>query len=247
MIVVEKILTRLVMPAGLLWLGLMVMILLAWRRKQKGLLVCIVVFAGLYTAAGNGLLGSLVNAWLERDYAHVDPFQGGSLDAVFVLGGGTSTRPDGQPQFDEAGDRVLMGAELYHAGRTRLLVATGQQIAAIQGAPDPAEEAAEIWRRLGIPADHILKLPGRNTREEMAAIRKAADEHPDWRQLGLVTSAWHMRRAMRLAQKRGLRLEPLPADFRGTPPGWLSIVPSGDGLASNEAAAKEILAVLLGK
>jgi len=59
-------------------------------------------------------------------------------------------------------------------------------------------------------------------------------DHPEWKRLGLVTSAWHMRRAMRLAEKNNLSLEPLPADFRGTAIRWnlwSLIIPNGTGNA----------------
>ena len=57
------------------------------------------------------------------------------------------------------------------------------------------------------------------------------------------------RRAMNLAQKRGIALKPLPADFHGTPVQWtvLSIIPTADGLLGNQLAFKEVLAVLVGK
>src|SRR5690606_1181865 len=113
-----------------------------------------------------------------------------------------------------------------------------------------AEETTEIWRQWAVPDDRILQIHGTNTREEMAAIRQLADEHPDWKRLGLVTSAWHMARAMRLAEKHGLSLEPLPANFRGTPINWKPwslIVPSGDGFQCSQHACKEILARTAGQ
>lgn len=84
----------------------------------------------------------------------------------------------------------------------------------------------------------------------MAAIRRLVDEHPEWKRLGLVTSAWHMHRAMRLAGNHGIPLEPLPADFRGSDVQWNTwslIVPSGSGFFNCQTACKEILAGLVGK
>lgn len=250
MIVVEKLLTALILPAGLVWLGLIALVLLAWRRRQKTLLVCLLALLALETAAGNDPLGRFLLTQLEQDYARIDPLKSGPFDAVVVLGGGTATAPNGQPQLDSGGDRVALGARLYHTGRTARLIATGRTIAELNpGAVDASKEAAGIWRQLAIADDRILRLPGRNTREEMAALREVIKSHPEWKRFGLVTSAFHMRRALRLAQGQGVLLEPLPADFRGTSRGWnvLAIIPTADGFMRNQLAIKEFIAKLSGK
>ncbi|MHB8902668.1 MAG: YdcF family protein, partial [Thermoguttaceae bacterium] len=69
------------------------------------------------------------------------------------------------------------------------------------------------------------------------------------KRLGLVTSAWHMKRALRLARVNGLSLQPLPADFRGTAIEWAprDFNPTGSGFLKSELACKEILAGLVGR
>jgi len=249
-ILVEKTLTALAMPTGLLWLGMMLLTVIAWWKKQRGLFRLSLVLLLCYTLAGNPELSKLWIGVLESRYEGIDPFDEGPFDAVIVLGGGTATAPAGRAQLAFSGDRVALGAQLYHAGRTTCLVTTGEPIAGLSaGSRTAAEETTEIWQRLAVPEDCIVHLPGRNTREEMRAIRGLVDEHPEWQRLGLVTSAWHMRRSMKLAAKHNLELTPLPADFRGipvqiSPP---NLVPRAEGFLRTESAAKEILGALLGK
>ena len=84
----------------------------------------------------------------------------------------------------------------------------------------------------------------------MAAIRNLVDEHPEWKELGLVTSAWHMRRAVRLAHENKLAINPLPANFLGTETQWdfrSLVIPNANGFLQSQLAMKEILASLLGK
>ena len=247
---IEKTLTALAMPTGLIWLGLIALTWLAWRQKQRAMLISLSVLLTFYTLAGNGELTKLLFVWLERDYAKTNPFEQRPYDTVFVLGGGVDLGANGLPQLETAGDRAALAARLFHTGRAQRLVTTGMPVLGPRGEPrDLAEATAEIWRQWAVPEEDILQLSGRNTREEMAAIRQIVEKHPEWKRLGIVTSAWHMRRAMRLAKNNDLSLEPLPANFRGTAPRWRvwSPIPSGDGFFNCQQACKEILAGLVGK
>lgn len=244
---IEKTLTALAMPCGLIWLGLITLTFLAWRRKQRALWISLAVLLGIYTLAGNSELSKVLMARLEQSYLEIDPLEQGPYDAVFVLGGGISVGVNGVSQLELAGDRVALAARLYHAGRTERLVALGSVSSQKE---DLSDATSQIWRQWAVPEEDIDHAHGRNTREEMAAIRQMVSEHPEWKRLGLVTSAWHMRRAMRLAKNNDLTLEPLPANFRGTPIDWAPwalIIPCGGGFQDSQLACKEFLAGLVGK
>ena len=67
---------------------------------------------------------------------------------------------------------------------------------------------------------------------------------------GLITSAWHMKRAQRLARLNGLQLEPLPADFHTPPvirPTVKDFVPSSTASDTIRRALKEYMAWLVGR
>ncbi len=65
----------------------------------------------------------------------------------------------------------------------------------------------------GVPADAYTFLGGRYTQEEMQRIDDFLQDNPATNS-GLITSAFHMNRAVRLAHKQGLTLISLPVDFR---------------------------------
>src|SRR5512138_2289506 len=103
------------MPCGLIWLVLMALVLLAWRRKQRAMLASLLVLLGFYTVAGNDELSKLPLMWLEHDYAAIDPFAETPCDAVLVLGGGVDVAANGQSQLSLAGDRPALAVRLFHA------------------------------------------------------------------------------------------------------------------------------------
>ena len=68
--------------------------------------------------------------------------------------------------------------------------------------------------------------------------------------VGLITSAWHMSRALRLARAQGLRLVPLPADFvtdyeiTVTP---LDLIPNSQVAMDTTLLLREYLARVVGR
>ncbi len=105
-----------------------------------------------------------------------------------------------------------------------------------------------ILRQFGVPDDALLVAHGEITRQEVTAARELVEQR-GFQRVGLITSAWHLPRAMRLAESVGLECDPLPADFRSGPVEvhadfWL---PSGDALADLGLVAKERLAGLVGR
>ena len=223
------------------------MVVLAWRRRQWLFVQSLIALLLLFTVVGNDFLSTSLCLWLEKDYRQIDPLRAGPFDAVFVLGGGTAHAPNGQPQLNESGDRLMLAARLYFSGRTPQIVVTGRRLTDTPKR-HPANEAALILRQLGIPDRDVIRLGGRNTPEEINAISESTKEN-NWGRLGLVTSAWHMHRAMQLARRSKIDLKPLPSNFMSESRPWsmLSIIPSADALWKNQRMTKEILANLMGR
>jgi uncharacterized SAM-binding protein YcdF (DUF218 family) len=246
-VLVEKVLTRLAMPCGLVGLALIVNVLVAWAARQRTWAGAALAIAILYWITSNTYSGEAAIAYLERGHSPVDPRTLAPFDAVIVLGGGTMSDAQQRVWLGSMGDRVMLAARLYHQGKTRRLVTTGLvQTWHRSRAVDLSDATERIWLELGVPAAAIAKVGGLNTSQELRNVRQLLGDAPAGR-IGLLTSAFHLPRAMRLARQNGVDVIPIPAGFL-TPadePPPLALIPNAHGANLLNVAAKEYLAAVL--
>ena len=244
-LMVKKVVGFLVMPTGVIWLGLLALVaspgLGGWGRRLAALVLV------LYTLAGNVWLGAWLLARLEAPYASMSrPTE--RFDAIFVLGGGSSTRPDGGSQLGASGDRLIIPARLFLAGKAGHLVASGMNVTSAGGPRSLADETALLWMDLGIPETSITRLSEpRTTKEEIRAYKKLLEQRT-WRRVGVCSSAWHLRRVEGICRREGLTMVPVPADFLSSSVPWLPIhvVPQSNGFQNVQRALWEYLGAITG-
>lgn len=251
MLSLQKTLGLLVMPAGLVWLLLMLACVLCLRRRQGRLALLLLVTVVFYGLAGNINVGAALMARLEAkvpavDLAALEPF-----DAVCVLGGAIGGKdPRGRPQLTLAGDRIYLAARLWHEGKARLLVASGVTGSERTWILNGGADTRSLWRGLGVPDSAILVVaePCWVTRDEIAAYRRL-QIRLGWKRTALLSSASHLPRALALAQKAGLEVTPVGADWRGYPPAFelQSLVPQMEGFMDVQRACWEFLGRFVGR
>jgi uncharacterized SAM-binding protein YcdF (DUF218 family) len=246
----EKALGLLVMPVGLIWLLLLAGAGFCLRRRQRGPAAMVLAMALLYGLAGNRYLASALVGSLERRVAPVDVAALQPFDAVFVLGGGSEQDAAGAPELGLGGDRIFLAARLWHAGKARLLVASGASRDGIAGFRDGGQETRALWQAVGIPDRAILVVPEPcwNTRDEIQAYARLQARYR-WQRMALVSSASHLPRAMALASRAGLAFTPLGADRIGRRRGFelQGLVPQGVGFETSQRACWEYLGRWLGR
>lgn len=245
--VLRKLVGRLAMPPAWLWVALygwsVASLYAGARRTAAGLAALWLVL----TLSGNDLLTRAIVRSLEAPYLNLPADT--RFDAAYVLGGGSQVGPDGRPTMGPSGDRIRQAARLFRDGRAPLLVTAGTAVGGfMQAVPrDLGAETAALWAELGVPSSAILRLEGpRTTGEEMAMLAREAHAR-GWQRVAVVTSAWHLRRALRHATHHGLHASPVPADFRGGHPQWtvVSLAPSATSLYVLRLALWEYLATLV--
>ncbi|MGI9430076.1 MAG: YdcF family protein [Bythopirellula sp.] len=240
-----------VMPIGLLWNGLCLGALVCfWNGRSR-----LAALAGGLAIAVGVVANPTLSNWLMGSHEAKFPTRGPDdfdqpLDAVCVLGGVTQRLPSGRVEVNSFGQRIVSIAEFWHAGKTNWIVTTGGVPA--DGPKQECKKNADLLASLGVPAERILQMPARNTSDEMRSIKKIlserASDFPGGR-IGLVTCAFHMPRAMRLARSNGLDLVPLPGGHRAVARPWQPsfLIPDANALLNNSLLAKEWLAMGVGR
>ena len=217
----EKSVTALLQPIGLVWLGLSLVVYfcLLWRRYIAAA-TCFVCWLVL-TVAGNQIVSNSLAASLESRYYHMNPYEGKFHEYGLVLGGGSITAPSGQSQLGMAGDRLAVAGRMYYAGQIKKIICTGTQSFASEQKKDPADTAFDILKGLGVPESDLIALEGANTFEEIANLKqwiaKEREAGNDPGRVAVITSAWHLPRAQRLAIEIEVDVSPMPANFLSEP------------------------------
>ena len=172
-------------------------------------------------------------------------------DAILVLGGGLSPampphRAD--PDLTDAADRMWYAAQLYRRGVAPRVIVSGGNLQMLRGGA-AANTEAEGMRRflidLGVPAEAIVTEGASiNTIENMAFVRPLVNGGS----AALVTSGYHMPRALKLARQAGLKVAAFPTDWRALPaarPSWENWIPSVAGLGMSGVALRELIALAI--
>lgn len=163
-----------------------------------------------------------------------------TADAIVVLGGATrgDTHLSSMADLNAQADRLTRAVALYKAGKAPLVLLSG---GSPEGARPEADQMAEYLVLMGVPVTALLKeRQSRDTRENAlysAQLLLSRDE----RKILLVTSAFHLRRAVPLFEQAGLEVVPVPADFQRmvAEPGVPRWLPTVDDLARSTYAIRE--------
>jgi uncharacterized SAM-binding protein YcdF (DUF218 family) len=249
---VEKLLTRLAMPVGLLWLVMISVTYAAMVSRQRLVGILALIGLVLLTTFGNRYAANALVQSLEQPYIDQAAPEPGDVDTVVLLGGGATTNLRGRSQLAINGDRIAAAARLYHkasaAGITLRILCTGQQVYRVDDADlDPKEESKNSLIALKVSQQHLSTLDGINTYQEMQHLKEWLQQQSQGHRVGILTSAWHLPRAMRLAEARGIEATAIPSDFRSSflVPSINMLVPTADALEISSISIKEYLAGLV--
>lgn len=244
----QRLATALVMPLSLgLLLGLAGLALVWWVR-WLGVLVA-GLGLGLIGACSLPVVATALLSGLEGDYPPQAAADCEPADAIVVLGG--AVQPlligDVRPRLHRGSDRVWEAARLYHAGCAPLVVVSaGGKLEPPIAAPE-AEAIAELLTALGVPRSALrLETKSRNTLGNAGFSRAVLGSTGAQRVL-LVTSAWHLRRAVALFEQAGFEVVPVGADYRSISScrGLQCWLPSAGALEASGLAVKEFLGYLV--
>ncbi len=236
-------------PSNLLFLlaiiGLVLMVT-RYARAGRRLLVVSVILLLIF---GISPLGRQLVLVLEGRFPAWDPSRG-APDGIIVLGGAIA--PDvsaarGEIALSGAAERMTVVADLARRYPAAKIVFTGGT-PALFGGPREADYVRALWESFGIAPDRIvLERDSRNTVENATMTKALVNPKPNERWL-LVTSSWHMPRAVGVFRHAGFAVEPYPVDWisTGDELGQLGLSESfAGGLHAIDNAAHEWVGMLM--
>ena len=186
-------------------------------RQRAGARLCLIV-----ASIGLAFIFLPIGDWLLLPLEGSGPAPGlpAQIDGIILLGGAEDTRSSidrHQPAMRYAADRYLVFSEMAQRyPQARLIFAGGT------GELSPAETGREkdiaqsVTIALGIPQSRMTyEGASRNTRENATFAADIVHPKPDQHWL-LVTSAFHMTRALAVFRKAGWNVSPAPADYQSS-------------------------------
>jgi len=218
----EKSLTALLQPIGLIWIGLaLVAYFGALRKRYIAAGTCFCCWL-VITVAGNQFVCNSLAQSVESRYYHMNPYEGDDYQYGLVLGGGASVGPNEQSQLNLSGNRLAVAWRMYRDGKIKKIICTGTNSFDGDEIKNPAETTSEILQGLGVAESDLLMLPGDNTFQEITNLKRWMIEQNDAGievgRVALISSAWHLPRAKRLAREQEIDdVDLVPAGFLSAP------------------------------
>jgi uncharacterized SAM-binding protein YcdF (DUF218 family) len=244
MFIIGKIVAALILPPGIFVIVAALVAILAARGKKKAAWIlsaadALAIYVLSTCAFSNMLVIPLENKYVPLTWK-VD------ATAVVVLGGGFN---DTSPEYGNAGaltstseKRAIYGLEL--ANRYGLpLVFSGGKVFSLKKEGSEAEAAGRLWLSLGVDRNRImLETESKDTKENASRVAALKGKGP----FILVTSAFHMPRAMRTFEKAGINVIAAPTDFQGkrSPILWSDLMPDSGQLSLSRLALHEYFGMI---
>jgi len=186
-----------------------------WGRRFVTVGAILLLLAGL-SPLGNALILPLEDRFPRTDLNAPPPPTG------FILLGGAEDRLVGTarkaPTLNEAGERIIEAAILAKRFPAAKIAFSGGDAGVLYKSDSEANGAAELLTALGVPREQlILEAAARDTYENAVFLKEELTKTgllgPGTRWV-LITSAYHMPRAMGAFRAAGFNAEPWPVDYR---------------------------------
>jgi len=230
-------------PSGLLLLLLLISAALLMTGRDRVGRRLVAASAGLLLFGGWLPVSNWLMLPLEQRFPRAD--LAGEVDGIVVLGGAEEARiwaGRASHALNEAGERFTEAIALARRYPKAKVAFTGGAIEFLTASKVGADAARAIFTDLGLPEGErlLLERKARDTWENAVLVKALAQPKAGERWL-LVTSAWHMPRAIGAFRQAGFPVEPWPVDYR-TASLWDALRPfeaPADGLKRFDTALRE--------
>jgi uncharacterized SAM-binding protein YcdF (DUF218 family) len=241
-----KIMSTLMYPSTfvLLLIFLAFILLLIRRLRGAGLSLFIVL---VLVFLGSSPLVSDVYHRHERQYTPTPVAESPTADAIVLLAGDISIPIPPRVESQVRGNRSVHTLRLYRAGKAPLIIVSGGNVFSQKGFRPEAAYTADLLEEWGIPQSAIIfEGNSRNTRENAVETLRLLKNRQLNRVL-LVTSAFHMPRALAAFRGVGIDATPSPSSISAelAQPALLDWIPSLDGLGTMQGIVHEKIGIFV--
>jgi uncharacterized SAM-binding protein YcdF (DUF218 family) len=241
--ILSKILHFFALPSNLMvLLGIIGFVLLFTRRWRMGRGIMAASLLAL-AVAGWSPLGNWLMASLEDRFPAWNAARGAPT-GIIILGGAISpevSKERGSIALNEAAERMTAAADLARRYPAAHIVFSGGS-GNLGGGIAEAEFVLPLFESFGIAPERVaVEGRSRNTAENARFTKELVQPKPGERWL-LVTSAYHMPRAIGVFRREGFAVEAYPVDWRAEDSSAFSSLSAG--LARTDTALREWVGLL---
>lgn len=246
-ITASKLLPQLIYPfSAILWL-LLAAIVFFFLRHRRLLGASLFVMVTIIVIAGSPISTEFYRRH-EHQYLPTQVDRLPRVDAVVLLGGDVGLPLIPRLDSEIHGSRALHTLRLYRAGKARMIVVSGGNVFPQNNVQPESFYAASLLAEWGVPPEVILiEGNSRNTYENAKETKKLMNSRQIDKIL-LVTSAFHMPRALATFKTAGIDAIPSPSSYsivNYSHPQILEWIPSLGNLGKMQALIREKLGILV--
>ena len=206
--ILSKILYSLIQPFNWI-LILFIFYVIKNRKLKKRLLVAMGLIALIFS---NGYLHNEVELARQVNESGLEP--GKQYEVGILLGGMAGYDKNNVGHFSGAADRFIQTNILYRQGIVKKILITSGSANLVYKQPGEADYIVEELLKSGVPAKDILKEnKSRNTFENATFSKHIIDSLHLKGPYVLISSAFHLPRAMEVFKKAGVQVVPYPCAF----------------------------------
>ena len=239
------------------WIFILLIAALFVKRKniKRGLLIAAFAFTLVFT--NKQLITIALNQWAEPFHRTL-PIQQ-EYDVAIILGGSVSySQWWHQTDFNEHANRITEAIRLYRLGKVKKLYILGESAFSYKKGITYAPQFKEYMLQMGVnPEDIILEQNSRTTRENIINLKQLfKDQNLGHINALLITSGWHMRRALKGFKNAGftqedaaglMQITPYAVDVPSLPSRleWTDFLPTWKAVQNWQMLIHEIVGILV--
>lgn len=233
-----------ILPPGIFVILLLALSVKLFRISRK-LSVTVLIFTIIFYLLCTGLVAEKLMGWLEEMHTPPAQVEQSGADVIVLLGGGAIGQV---PDVDGVGalcaspaNRLLTAVRLQKILNVPILVSGGQ---VYSDAGPEAEISARVLKSLGVPEDKILTETKSVNTTQNARYSALILREKNFTKPLLVTSAFHMNRAILAFNLNRLKPIAYPTDFTVTHNStfhYTKLRPQAEALLLNVTVMQELL------